>query len=78
MIKKLESKNAPAPVGPYSQGIVAGDLVFISGQLPILKSGEIVLNDIEKATEVVLENIESILKERKSFTSRRYKIRGIS
>lgn len=63
MIKKLESKNAPAPVGPYSQGIVAGDLVFISGQLPILKSGEIVLNDIEKATEVVLENIESILKE---------------
>ncbi len=63
MIKKLESKNAPAPVGPYSQGIVAGDLVFISGQLPILQSGEIVLNDIEKATEVVLENIESILKE---------------
>ncbi len=63
MKKKLESKNAPAPVGPYSQGVVAGDFVFISGQLPIQKSGELLLNDIERATEVVLENIETILKE---------------
>jgi len=50
MKKKLESKNAPAPVGPYSQGVVAGDFVFISGQLPIQKSGELLLNDIERAT----------------------------
>lgn len=63
MKKKLETKKAPAPVGPYSQGIVAGDLVFVSGQIPIQKSGELVLNDIEKATDVVLDNIEAILKE---------------
>ena len=60
---KLETKNAPAPVGPYSQGIVAGDFVFVSGQIPIKNSGELVLNDIEKATDVVLDNIEAILKE---------------
>jgi len=63
MKMKLETKNAPAPVGPYSQGIVAGDFVFVSGQIPIQKSGELVLNDIEKATDVVLDNIEAILKE---------------
>ncbi|HII95674.1 MAG TPA: RidA family protein [Candidatus Methanofastidiosum sp.] len=60
---KLETKKAPTPVGPYSQGIVAGDFVFVSGQIPVQKSGVLVLNDIEKATEVVLDNIEAILKE---------------
>lgn len=62
-IKKLESINAPTPIGPYSQGIAAGDFVFVSGQIPIQKSGELVTNDIEKATEVILDNIEAILKE---------------
>jgi len=59
----IETKNAPMPVGPYSQGIVAGDFVFVSGQIPIMKSGVIVQNDIEKATDIVLDNIEAILKE---------------
>lgn len=63
MKKKVETKKAPTPVGPYSQGIVAGDFVFVSGQIPIQKSGELVLNDIEKATDIVLDNIEAILKE---------------
>lgn len=61
--KRIETKNAPMPVGPYSQGVVAGDFVFVSGQIPIQKSGELVLNDIEKATDIVLDNIETILKE---------------
>ncbi|HOI77727.1 MAG TPA: RidA family protein [Methanofastidiosum sp.] len=63
MKKKVETKKAPTPVGPYSQGIVAGDFVFVSGQIPLKKSGELVLNDIEKATDIVLDNIEAILKE---------------
>ena len=63
MKKKLETNRAPAPVGPYSQGVVAGDFVFVSGQIPIQKSGELIINDIEKATDVVLDNIEAILKE---------------
>lgn len=63
MKKKVETNKAPTPVGPYSQGIVAGDFVFVSGQIPLQKSGELVLNDIEKATDIVLDNIEAILKE---------------
>ena len=59
----MESINAPTPIGPYSQGIAAGDFVFVSGQTPIQKSGELVTNHIEKATEVILDNIEAILKE---------------
>ena len=31
--KRIETKNAPMPVGPYSQGVVAGDFVFVSGQI---------------------------------------------
>jgi len=61
--KRIETKNAPMPVGPYSQGVVAGDFVFVSGQIPITKHGDIILNDIEKATDIVLDNIETILKE---------------
>lgn len=63
MKKVLKTTNAPAPVGPYAQGVVAGDFVFVSGQIPVMKTGELVLNDIEKATDVVLDNIEAILKE---------------
>ncbi len=63
MKKKIETNTAPAPVGSYSQAVVAGDFLFVSGQIPIEKSGEVILNDIEKATNVVLDNIEAILKE---------------
>jgi len=59
----LESKNAPAPVGPYSQAVVAGDFVYVSGQIPLLLSGEVIQNNIEKATDIVIDNIEAILKE---------------
>jgi len=61
--KRLESKNAPAPVGPYSQAVVAGDFVYVSGQIPLLLSGELIQNNIEKATDIVMDNIEAILKE---------------
>ncbi len=61
--KRLESKNAPAPVGPYSQAVVAGDFVYVSGQIPLLLSGELIQNNIEKATDIVIDNIEAILKE---------------
>lgn len=61
--KILKSKKAPAPVGPYSQAVLAGDFIFVSGQIPLLLSGELVQNNIEKATDTVLDNIEAILKE---------------
>jgi len=60
----VSTKKAPAAIGPYSQGIVAGNLVFTSGQLPIdPSSGDLVNDDIKLATKTSLENVKSILEE---------------
>ncbi len=58
----ISTKNAPAAIGPYSQAIKAGNLVFISGQIPIIPAtGEIVRGDIKLQTKQVLENLKNIL-----------------
>jgi 2-iminobutanoate/2-iminopropanoate deaminase len=58
------SKNAPLPIGPYSQAISISNFIFISGQLPIKPlTNELIINDIKKATEQIIINISSILKE---------------
>lgn len=57
------STNAPAPIGPYSQAIQAGNTLYISGQIAIEpSSGEIILSNIEDETHQVLKNIGAILK----------------
>jgi len=54
--------NAPAPIGPYSQAVSIGDLVFLSGQIPLdPATGNLVDDEIEAATERVLENIRAVL-----------------
>lgn len=59
--KKVNSSNAPAAIGPYSQAMIAGDLVFVSGQLPIDPStGEFVAGGIEEHTHQCLKNIQAI------------------
>ncbi|OGG15409.1 hypothetical protein A3D77_07770 [Candidatus Gottesmanbacteria bacterium RIFCSPHIGHO2_02_FULL_39_11] len=64
MIQEIITPNAPQAIGPYSQGVVIGDLVFVSGQIPINpKTKEIVKGDISKQTKQVLENIKSILED---------------
>lgn len=56
------TKNAPAAIGPYSQAIAVGDLLFLSGQIPLDPvSGALVTDSIEAATERVLENIRAVL-----------------
>lgn len=58
----LSTTSAPAAIGPYSQGIKAGNFVFTSGQLPIdPKTGELINNDIKAAAKQCLENIKAIL-----------------
>ena len=58
----LNTDNAPKAIGPYSQGINTGNLMFLSGQLPIVPSeGKIVAQDIEGQTKQSLENVKSIL-----------------
>jgi 2-iminobutanoate/2-iminopropanoate deaminase len=58
----VKTEKAPKPVGPYSQAVKAGDLVFIAGQVPIdPKTGTIIQGDIKEQTKRVLENIKAIL-----------------
>ena len=57
----VNTQNAPAAIGPYSQGVKVGNLIFTSGQLPInTQSGELVA-DIEGATKQSLDNLKAIL-----------------
>ena len=58
----IATPNAPAAVGPYSQAIAAGDLLFFSGQIPLdPKSGELVGTDAATQVEQVLNNVEALL-----------------
>ena len=60
--KIILTDQAPAPIGPYSQAVSVGDLVFLSGQIPLdPKTGELVDDNIEEATTRVLENIRAVL-----------------
>lgn len=64
MIEKLESPMAPAAIGPYSQAILAGNTVYVSGQLPIdPQTGAFAGSDIQTQTRQSLKNIQAILKE---------------
>ncbi|MBU1206417.1 MAG: Rid family detoxifying hydrolase, partial [Proteobacteria bacterium] len=58
----IHSEKIPKPVGPYSQGIKVGNLIFTAGTGPFdLKSGQLILGDIKQQTRQVLENIKVIL-----------------
>ena len=60
--RAVKSADAPAPVGPYSQAVVAGGLVFASGQIPLdPRTGKLVSGEIEVQTERVLENLRAVL-----------------
>lgn len=64
MKQVINTTNAPAPIGPYSQAIAAGNFLFVSGQIPSNPStGEIVSGDIKAETKQVMENIKAILVE---------------
>ena len=61
-MKAISTPQAPAAIGPYSQAIQSGDLVFLSGQVPIdPATGELVVGDIAVQTERVLENLSAVL-----------------
>ena len=62
MLKKISTDKAPAAIGPYSQGIIAGDFFFASGQIAIIpETGEIAEATIEAQTEQVMKNIGNLL-----------------
>ncbi len=64
--KHYTTPNAPTPIGPYSQAVAAGGLLFVSGQIPIdPATNTLIEGDIEVQTERVLKNLLAILKEAK-------------
>ncbi|RMC92541.1 RidA family protein [Clostridium autoethanogenum] len=67
MMNNIITKNAPAAIGPYSQGIIHGDLIFVSGQLPINPTtGNLLEGNIRDMTRQCMDNISAILKEAQS------------
>ena len=61
-MEEIHTGDAPAAIGPYSQGIVDGDRIFVSGQGPIdPDSGDIVGEDIREETERTLKNVAAVL-----------------
>ena len=62
MKKILSTNNAPQAIGPYAQGVDTGNLLFLSGQIPIDPAvGEITAVSIEDQTRQALENVKAIL-----------------
>jgi len=61
-VKTVQTKGAPGAIGPYSQAVVAGGFVFVSGQIPLdPATGQVVTGPIGAQTERVLANIAAIL-----------------
>lgn len=61
-MNKISTKNAPAAIGPYSQGMIIDNMVYTSGQIPISpESGEVVGTDIVTQTEQVIKNLGAVL-----------------
>ncbi len=59
----ISTENAPGAIGPYSQAIKAGGMVYCSGQIPIDPvTGEFVSHDVAEQTDQVLKNLEAVLK----------------
>jgi len=64
MKKEIRTDKAPAPVGPYSQAVLAGGFVFTSGQIGLdPKTGQMVQGEIEAETEQVFANLAAVLEE---------------
>ena len=62
MKKIFNTKNAPAPLGPYNQAIMAGNMFFTSGQIAINpENGDLVIENIKDETRQVMENLKSVL-----------------
>ena len=64
MKKIIKTENAPKPIGPYNQAVIAGNYMFISGQISLNpKNGELITSEIKKETTQVMENLKAILSE---------------
>lgn len=64
MKKIINTPNAPAPIGPYNQAVLKGNMLYTSGQIALHpETGKLVIEDIKTETEQVMENMKAVLKE---------------
>lgn len=63
MMKVVSTTNAPAAIGPYSQGIIVNGVFYSSGQIPLTAAGDLVGGDIQAQTNQVFENLKAVLAE---------------
>ena len=62
MLKKVSTEKAPAAIGPYSQAVVKGNMLYTSGQIPIIpETGELVQGNITAQAEQVMKNLNAVL-----------------
>jgi 2-iminobutanoate/2-iminopropanoate deaminase len=62
-MKTVHTSEAPAAIGPYSQGIVLNNLFFSSGQIPLTKDGVMLEGDVKEQTHQVFQNLKAVLNE---------------
>ena len=60
---EIRTQNAPLPVGPYSQAVRVGDLLFVSGVLPLDLKTKLISQNIDQATLLIFNHLEGILRE---------------
>ena len=64
MKKQVNTSSAPAAIGPYSQGVIAGNLLFVSGQIPLNPSdGSLISDSLESQANQVFQNLRAIIQE---------------
>jgi 2-iminobutanoate/2-iminopropanoate deaminase len=62
MKKIIKTSKAPAPIGPYNQAVLSGDMLYTSGQIAINpKTGKLEIGDIRSETKLVMENLKAVL-----------------
>ncbi|RMH02670.1 MAG: RidA family protein, partial [Planctomycetota bacterium] len=62
MLETVQTSDAPAAIGPYSQGVVAGGFLFASGQVALRPDGSLVEGGVAEQTEQVLRNLDAVLR----------------
>ncbi|WML58227.1 RidA family protein [Neobacillus sp. PS2-9] len=62
-MRTVQTKQAPAAIGPYSQGIIVNNLFYSSGQIPLTAEGDLVTGDVKEQTHQVFKNLQAVLTE---------------
>jgi len=60
-MQQVQTKRAPGAIGPYSQAVISAGWVFVSGQIPLTPTGELVAAEIEAQARQALENLQAVL-----------------